>query len=93
MKEKNIYLRGSLWCDSDGSAYGCGMVVQCRTLRWFLHLERMGENEMTTEDIELKKVDAVGVKGRSLQMGELCQNIRVGGWQGLKVRGIECTRK
>ena len=44
----------------------CGAVewVKRNTLRWFGHIERMDENEMTKR-VYRSEVDAVGVRGRS----------------------------
>ena len=50
---------------SKGEGMKCGVVewVKRNTLRWFGHMERMDENEMTKR-VYRSKVDAIGVRGR-----------------------------
>ena len=71
----------------------CGVVevVKCNTLRWFGHLERMGENEMTRR-IYKGGVDAVGVRGRPPVKWEdrLLEYVRER--EDRRLRGIEGAR-
>ena len=63
--ESNESVYGRFGMSVKGEGMNCGVVevVKRNTLRWFGHLERMGESEMTRR-IYKGGVDAVGVRGR-----------------------------
>ncbi len=49
---KSVYGKFGMSFKSEGMNCGVVEVVKCCTLRWFGHLERMGEDEMTKEDLQ-----------------------------------------
>ena len=70
----------------------CGAVewVKRNTLRWFGHMERMNENEMTKR-VYRSEVDAVGVRGRPPVKWEdrVIKNVN----EGVRIRGLENARE
>ncbi len=59
---ENVYRKFNMV--SRGEGMSCGVVMVKRsTLRWFVHLERMDERELTKR-IYISKVDAGNVRGQ-----------------------------
>ncbi len=67
---ENVYRK--LGMTSRGEGMSCGLVemLKRRTLRWFGHLERMDERELTKR-IYRSKIDAGNVRGRPLLNGRI----------------------
>ncbi len=61
---ENVYGRFSMASKGEGMSYGVVEVVKCSTLRWFGHLEGMGESELT-RGICKSKIHAGNVRGQS----------------------------
>ncbi len=59
---ENLYRKSGM--SSIGEGISCGVVemVKCSTLRWFGHLERMNERELTKR-IYRSKIDAGNMRG------------------------------
>jgi len=61
--KESVYGRFGMSVKGEGMNCGVVEVVKRNTLKWFGHLKRMGESEMTRR-IYKGGVDAVGVRGR-----------------------------
>ncbi len=75
---------------SRGEGMSCGVVemVKCSTLRWFGHLERMNERELTKRiKLYRSKIDAGNVRGRPPIKWEWRSM-----WEDAGVRGLEDVR-
>jgi len=88
---ESVYRRFGMSVKSEGMNCGVVVVVKCNTLRWFGHLDRMGESEMTRR-IYKGGVDAAGVRERSPGKWEdrLLEYVRERGDK--RLRGIESAR-
>jgi len=64
--ESNESVYNRFGMTSKGEGMKCGVVegVKRSTLRWFGHMERMDECEMTKR-VYMSKIDAVGVRGKT----------------------------
>ncbi len=82
--ESNENVNGRFGMSSKGEGMSCGVVGKCSTLRWFGHLERMGESEMTR--IYKSGVDAGNVRRQSTVKWE-CWSACVRGLEDVRMTG------